>query len=281
MSPSRSPREYYTADAAYDAARSQDTACAPLVVSLRPANDHTAMRRAAAAHGLQVLALSPWRIVVRNDVDTRRALADALAADVVIATSPAAVRAAAALAPLRARAGQVFCAVGSATADALVRAGIEKVNAPERMDSEGLLALDAVADVQGLDIGLLTAPGGRDHIGPTLRTRGARVHRADVYAREPVAPSARAMARLRGFAGPLLLPVSSGEALLATLAALPEDLAARLRGARVLAASERLATLARDAGCRDVHVAAGPRPAQLLAGVIRCAPARGRPGLRA
>ncbi|HEY1137697.1 MAG TPA: hypothetical protein VGE64_09420, partial [Xanthomonadaceae bacterium] len=95
MSPSRSPREYYTADTAYDAARLQDTACAPLVVSLRPANDHAAMRRAAAAHGLRVLALSPWRIAIRDDDDTCRQLRAALAADRVIATSPAAVRAAA------------------------------------------------------------------------------------------------------------------------------------------------------------------------------------------
>ena len=280
MSPSRSPREYYTSDVAYDAARSPDAAAEPLVVSLRPANDHDAMRRAAAAHGLKVLALSPWRIAVRDDADTRRTLAAALDSDVVIATSPAAVRAAATLATLRARRGQVFCAVGSATAGALVRAGIVKVHAPERMDSEGLLALDALQAVRGRDIGLLTAPGGRDQIAPSLRARGARVHRADVYAREAMPPSPRVLARLRDFAGPLLLPVSSGEALLATLAAVHEEVADRLRGARVLAASARLAALARDAGCHDVHVADGPRPAQLLALLERCPPGRGRRGSR-
>lgn len=265
MSPSRSPREYYTADTAYDAARLQEAECAPLVVSLRPANDHAAMRRAAAAHGLRVLALSPWRIATRDDPDTRRRLRVALAADRVIATSPAAVRATAALAPLRARRGQAFCAVGSATAEALRRAGINEVHTPERMDSEGLLALDALRAVRGLDIGLLTAPGGRDRIAPSLRARGATVHRVDVYARETLAPSPRALAALRAFDGPLLLPVSSGEALQTILAAVPDDVAARLRGARVLAASERLAALARDAGCRDVRIADGPRPAQLLA----------------
>lgn len=265
MSPSRSPREYYTADTAYDAARWQDTACAPLVVSLRPAGDHAAMRRAAAARGLQVLALSPWRIAVRDDADTHRALRAALAADIVIATSPAAVRAASTLTALRARRGQAYCAVGSATAGALRRAGIDRVHAPERMDSEGLLALDALRAVRGLRIGLITAPGGRDRIAPALRARGASVQRADVYARQPLAPSSRAIARLRAFDGPLLLPVSSGEALLTILAAVPDDIAARLRGARILVASERLAALARDAGCRDVRIADGPRPAQLLA----------------
>ena len=59
--------------------------------------------------------------------------------------------------------------------------------------------------------------------------------------------------------------MSSGEALQRVFEAAPEDIALRLRGARVLAASERLAALARTLGCDDVRIATGPRPAQLLA----------------
>ena len=238
---------------------------APIVVSLRPANDHTAMRRAAAAHGLRVVALSPWRIAVRDDTATRDALHAALTADIVIVTSPAAARAAARLAPLRARRGQVFYAIGGGTATTLRRMEIDDICVPMRMDSEGLLALPALRDVSGLDLGLITAPGGRNRIGPDLQARGARVRRADVYVRQAIALSSASIARLRAFAGPLLLPVSSGEALIAALTAAPDDIAKRLRGAGVLAASERLAALARDAGCTDVRIAAGPRPAQLLA----------------
>lgn len=257
MTPPRRPRAYDT---------SPSPAAPPWVVSLRPVGDHAAMRRAAAAHGLRVLALSPWRIAVRDDPATRQALREALAADIVIATSPAAVRATASLSPLRAKRGQRFCAVGSATAAALRRAGIADAISPARMDSDGLLALPLLQDVRGRDVGLLTAPGGRDRIAPALRDRGARVVRADVYAREPVALSPAALARLRAFDGPLLLPLSSGEALQTVLAAAPDDIAARLRGACVLAASERLAALAQAAGCTTVRIAAGPRPAQLLAG---------------
>ena len=243
-------REYYTA---------------PIVVSLRPANDHVAMRRAAAAHGLRVLALSPWRIAVRDDTATRVAMRKALTARIVIVTSPAAARAAAALAPLQARRGQVFYAIGTTTATTLRRMDVGDVTSPARMDSEGLLALPALRDVRGLDIGLLTAPGGHNRIGPDLQARGARLHRADVYVRETVALSPASLTRLRTFAGPLLLPVSSGDALIAVLACAPDDIATRLRGAGVLAASERLAALAREAGCTDVRVAAGTLPAQLLA----------------
>lgn len=255
MSPRRRPRGYAT----------PPTNVAPTVVSLRPVGDHAAMRR--AARGLRVVALSPWRIAVRDDADTRRALRDALAAEKIIATSPAAVRAAATLAPLRVRRGQAWYAIGTATAAALRRAGVGEVCAPERMDSEGLLALPALQDPAGCRIGLLTAPGGRDRLAPALAARGAQVLRADVYARVPTTPGAAVLARLRAIDGPLVLPVSSAEALQRILATVPDDIAARLRAARVIAASARLAALARDAGCHDVRVATGPRPAQLLAAV--------------
>lgn len=223
------------------------------------------MRRAAAAYGLRVVALSPWRIAARDDTATRDALHQALTAGIVIVTSPAAARTAAMLAPLRARRGQVFYAIGTTTATTLRRMDIDDVSCPARMDSEGLLAMPTLREVRGLDIGLITAPGGRDRIGPDLQARGARVHRADVYAREAVALSPASMQRLRTFDGPLLLPISSGDALHTVLATAPDDMAARLRDAGVLAASERLAALAHAAGCIDVRVAAGPRPAQLLA----------------
>lgn len=241
---------------------------APRVLSLRPVNDHASMRRAAAAHGLRVLALSPWRIAVHDDDATRDALRLALAADSVIVTSPAAARAAASMTPLRARRGQVFYAIGAATATALRRMDALDVSSPDRMDSEGLLALPALQGIRGRAIGLLTAPGGRDLIAPTLRARGAQVHRADVYSREIVALSPASLARLRAFDGPLLLPVSSGEALQRVFDRAPPDIAARLRGAQVLAASERLAALAQTLGCRVVQIAAGPRPAQLLAAAL-------------
>lgn len=273
--PRRNPRGYYTTDVN-----------APVVLSLRPVGDHAAMRKNAAKHGLRVIALSPWRIVANTDTATHGALREALAADIVIATSPAAARAAAVLAataehattesismppsaspmaPLRRGHGQVWCAIGSGTARALRRAGIDTMHIPERMDSEGLLALPALAEVRDRHVGLLTAPGGRDRIAPALRARGARVTRADVYAREPCAPQAATLARLRATRAPLLLPLSSGEALERLLDLLPADLRLRLLSARVLAASQRLADVARAHGFHDVRFAAGPRPAQLLA----------------
>lgn len=237
------------------------------VISLRPRGDHAALRRAAARRGLRVLALSPWRLVPLDDPATRTALRSALSADLVVFTSPAAVRAARALRTLRPRRHQLWCAVGSGTAAALRRAGVADVQVPARMDSEGLLALPVLSDVAGRCIGLITAPGGRDTLAPALQARGANVQRADVYRREPLAPTPQAIAALRALDAPAWLALSSGAALVHLLASLPADAAGLLRRARVVAASDRLAALARAEGFVDVVRAAGPRPADLVAAV--------------
>lgn len=237
------------------------------VISLRPVGGHGAIRRAAAARGMRVLALSPWRIESRDDAQARAALRAALAADAVVFTSPAAVRAAARLRALRPRRGQAWLAVGAGTAAALRRAGVDEVAAPSRMDSEGLLALPALRAVRGRRIGLVTAPGGRGALAPALVRRGAEVVRADVYARTPVAPSPRSIAALASLDAQPWLALSSGEALRHVLAVLPADAAALLRRARVVAASARLADLAHAAGFDDVRIAADARPKSLVGAI--------------
>ena len=240
------------------------------VISLRPVGDHEALRRAAAAHGARTIALSPWKLVFRDDHATRARLREALAAPHVIVTSPAAARAARTLLPLRERREQRWYAVGDGTATALRHAGIARVHRPERMDSEGLLAMPELqglraADGRDTDVAVLTAPGGRDRIVPALQRRGARLHRVDLYERVPVPPSQRGLAALRALDAPAWLMLSSGEALQTLLKALPPDAAALLRRARVSAASARLAELARGLGWTDIAIADNARPRSLLA----------------
>jgi len=234
------------------------------VISLRPVGGHAALRRAAAAHGARVLALSPWRLVARDDAGSRACLRAALHADCVLFTSPAAVRAAVAMCRLRPRRGQFWGAVGAGTAAGLHRAGITEVVAPARMDSEGLLALPQLQAVRGRSIGLVTAPGGRNRLATALQRRGAVVLRADVYDRVPIAPAPRAIRALTALDAPLWLVLSSGEALDHLLATVPRDAGATLRQARVLAASARLAQHARRCGFNDVRIAASARPHDLL-----------------
>jgi len=240
---------------------------APRLISLRPVGEHAALRRAAARYGIKVLALSPWKLVQRTDTATRDALAATLQADVVIVTSPAAVAAAGRLRPLCAQPGQIWVAVGAGTAQRLCRAGVEGVMTPERMDSEGLLALPQLRALHGQRVGLLTAPGGRGLIVPTLQQRGALVVRADVYERVAVAPAPAALARLAE-PGPLWLALSSQGALTGILDVLPDPARQRLRSARVVAASERLARIAVEMGFPTPVIASDARPASLLRAMV-------------
>ena len=215
-------------------------------------------------HGARVLALSPWRLQALDDPASREGLRAALACSRIVFTSPAAVRAATHLRALRAREGQQWFAVGAGTAAALRRAGIATVIAPTRMDSDGLLALPGLQDVRGRDIGLVTAAGGRELIAPTLRGRGARVLRANVYARIATRPSPRAINDLRALQAPAWLMLSSGAALEQLLATLPADALTALRSAHVAAASDRLARLAQSHGFRHIVTAASAMPRAMV-----------------
>ncbi len=232
-------------------------------MSLRPRGQHAGLRAAAARSGARLLALSPIAIDTLDDSDAQQSLIAALAADIVLFTSPNAVRAAATLASLRARRGQHWLAVGAGTRRALARCGID-ATAPARMDSEGLLGLPQLAQVRGKRIGLVTAPGGRGVLAPALATRGATVLRANVYARRAVAlPPARRNALDEALREPerVLLALSSGDALDALLAQAPPH---ALRKVAVVAASARLAEAARAAGFTRVAQASDARPATLL-----------------
>ena len=236
------------------------------MISLRPRGQHAPLRRAAARHGAGLIALSPWALQDRGDEAVRLALQRALAAPLVLFTSPAAVRAADRLQPLRAsgRREGGWLAVGSGTAAALRRAGIGEVASPQRMDSEGLLALPQLQAIGGSRVGLVTAPGGRGVLAAALQARGAEVIRADVYERVPVTLAPRALATLRGLRQPAVLALSSGEALQRVLLAAPAGVVEALRASLVVAASERLAALARDRGFARVALAASARPGDLL-----------------
>ncbi|KGQ19066.1 putative uroporphyrinogen-iii synthase Uros [Lysobacter dokdonensis DS-58] len=75
----------------------------------------------------------------------------------------------------------------------------------------------------------------------------------------------RAFAALRHARGRWAIALSSGEALRTLVEHAPADLERKLRAARVLAGSPRLADEARALGFGDIRIAAGARPADLVA----------------
>ena len=233
------------------------------VISLRPPGQHEPIRRAAAALGAQCFALATLQL---QPLPAAAALTRALACARVIVTSPAAARFAAALSPLRVHRGQQWFALGPGTAAELQRAGVDRVRTPaQAQDSEALLALPELHNIDGQAIGLLSAPGGRDLIAPELRRRGARVQRADLYQRRARAlPAARKQALFALPAAHTALLVSSGEAFAALWQACSPEEQASLRRLPAVASSARLQSLLQAHGFAQPWRAANAQPAALL-----------------
>jgi uroporphyrinogen-III synthase len=136
------------------------------------------------------------------------------------------------------------------------------------MRSEGLLALpdfspDAIQRQQ-LDVGLVTAPGGRGLILHALRARGARVRLAEVYRRLAPRLNRRHHQRVLESRAPRAVLLTSAEALDNALTALPTAAADVLRDALAVASSARLASLARERGFAYAIEAGAPTPHALL-----------------
>ena len=143
-------------------------------------------------------------------------------------------------------------AVGGRTRSALRARGFDAA-APGTETSEGLL--DALGDVAGKRILIVTGAGGRDLLAEALRGRGASVKRLDVYVRYPLTPEVDA--------GTVdVIVTSSGDGLRQAervWAASGGD-----PGIPVLAPSARVAALGEELGFRSVHDCGGAGPEAVL-----------------
>ena len=107
-------------------------------------------------------------------------------ADKIIFVSQDAVHALSALKPAINTKAQ-FYGVGQQTADTIYEVFGVRAALPKQHDSEGLLALKSLAEVDGSNIVLVKGIGGRPEIAKTLKQRGAFLNNCVVYQREPVA----------------------------------------------------------------------------------------------
>ncbi|UGB37785.1 uroporphyrinogen-III synthase [Frateuria soli] len=234
-----------------------------VIVITRPAGTASGFARQVRARG-GVPLLLPGMALREGRDGARTALCEALRQDdLVLFTSPAAVRFAATLTPLRTRA--TVLAVGQGTAAALRRHGLAAQAPTRQQDSEGLLDLPALRDVRGRGVALVGAPGGRGVLQQRLVDGGARLREVWVYRRTAPRLDRRhveAVGQLRSSARVLL---SSAQALANLREALPPEAWTRLSHAVAIVSSERLEAAARAAGFGHVRRAASARPADLLA----------------
>jgi len=203
----------------------------------------------AAAHG-RPIRFPTLEILGPSDKHAARsALAAARTARLLVFVSSNAVQYAFPLLPDELPVNLEIAAVGQSTAKALEAMGLPATLVPERMDSEGLLALPALEDMHGRSTIILRGNGGRELIAQTLRERGADVLQVEVYRRQ--------------------LPARSGAILDNLFILIGDEGAPLLRRTPLIVVSQRLADHALTLGCEAVHVAASAQDQDVL--VALCA----------
>lgn len=180
--------------------------------------------------------------------------------DIVIFTSPAAVEHGSDGMDLR---GTFDVAVvGPATTAALRARGFGvSVEPVGTNDSEGLLAHPALAPerISGRNVLIVRGEGGRDLLRDTLVARGARVDYAEVYRRaRPAGPVPAAAGACD------IITVTSNEGVTNLLAMIDTETRMRMLGRPLVAASERGAEQAREAGFTGPIAVAGGADSQSI-----------------
>ena len=105
-------------------------------------------------------------------------------------------------------------APGPGTAAALAATGIDDVQIPEStFDSEGLLALPELRDVDGQRVVIFRGEGGRGELADTLRYRGATVTYVDCYRRAAPATGGAGLSEVLREARAHALTLTSSEGL--------------------------------------------------------------------
>lgn len=191
--------------------------------------------------------------------------------DVVLFVSPNAVESACGLlGERRLKAGHLG-AVGKATAAALTQAGYPIDLIPSgRYDSEGLLALPGLQQMQGRQVLIVRGEGGRPLLGDSLRARGAKVGYAEVYRR--IRPTTETAPLLRCWAKEIdLVTATSIEVLDNLVAMLEDDGWPLLRRTPLLVISERMREAAEGMDFETILLAAGADDASVMDAICRWA----------
>ncbi len=157
------------------------------IVITRPAGQAAGLARLIEERGGRAILFPVIEIVDVPDLAQINALIDRLDTfDIAIFVSPNA--AAKGMSAIRARrtlpSDLTVVAIGSGSARELERQGVRTVVAPQlRADSEGVLELPLLRDVQGKRIAIFRGVGGRELLRETLTARGSVVEYAECYER--------------------------------------------------------------------------------------------------
>ncbi|TVP89257.1 MAG: uroporphyrinogen-III synthase [Pseudomonadaceae bacterium] len=163
---------------------------------------------------------------------------------------------------------QYWFAVGAGTAAPLIEYGLPVQYPQQGQDSEAVLALpvwDKLLQQDRLRVLIWRGEGGREHLANQVRAAGGQVDYLELYRRRPGVGLAAGLAAAEAAEVSDIVLLSS-QALQYWQQAAAERWPGQARW-RCWVPSERVAELARAAGCTDVRVCAGADDAALIAAI--------------
>lgn len=235
-----------------------------LITRTRPAAEELIARVEELGH--EALECAPFQL--EGPEQPRQAASDlsaALPADRIIMTSHEAVRQAVRLVEAGSFRRSLIIVPGQGTAAVARELGLDNVIYPERHGtSEAMLAMPELRDVDGLEVLILAAAGGRSLMGETLTRRGAEVERIHVYSRVPCKLPDDIDRRIEQ-AGRLATLGASWEAVSGLTEGLGDTARSIVKSAPLIAPSRRVAEHAARLGYTRVSVASGAGDEAMLA----------------
>jgi uroporphyrinogen-III synthase len=225
------------------------------VLVTRPAEQAAEFaEKVSAAHGRPV-SFPALEILGPPDKQAARArLAGLASVHVLVFVSANAVRYAYPLMPDDIPLNLQIAAVGAATARALEEVGLDPTLVPERMDSEGLLALPPLQSMAGRRVLIVRGNGGRETLRETLQARGAQVDYVEVYRRR--VPQRNPANLVRNWSRLVdVVTATSAQILDNLFTLLGTEGGALLQATPLVVPSQRIAEHAAGRGCTRVTVA--------------------------
>jgi len=151
--------------------------------------------------------------------------------------------------------GLDMIAIGLGSADALRRHGVDSVTVPrERFDSEALLELPQLHEVEGRSIAIFRGQEGRALLGDTLEARGARIEYAACYSRVKARPDVTPLMQSWSRGKLDAFVVTSSESLRYLHELLPEEGRAYLVTTPLFVPHPRIASTARELGLQSIFL---------------------------
>ncbi|BBM01057.1 uroporphyrinogen-III synthase [Microbulbifer sp. GL-2] len=163
--------------------------------------------------------------------------------------------------------GPRYYAIGAATANALSARGVQCEHSDAHMNSEDLLNLPSLQQVDDRRILIFRGSGGRTLIGNTLRERGAHVDYCELYQRTLPPDAADHLKKYHATVD--AISVHSGETLTNLSLCIEQSSLMRLRQAAIICPSQRVAKQAKDLGFPLVYPALNASDSAMLEAMHR------------